>query len=70
LKNGYDPNGNLLSSTDANGHITQTPFNALNEHTSTALPDGTLTETRTYDYAGDLVSLLHFNGKTTTYTYL
>jgi RHS repeat-associated protein len=65
----YDLNGNLISATDANGHITQTPFNALNEQTSTALPDGTLTETRTYDYAGNLVSLLHFNGKTTTYAY-
>ena len=65
----YDPNGNLISTTDAKGHITQTPFNALNEQTSTALPDGTLTETRTYDYAGNLFSLLNFNGKTTAYGY-
>jgi len=33
------------------------------------LPDGTLTETRNYDTAGNLTSLTHFNGVTTTYTY-
>ncbi|HEY2468030.1 MAG TPA: RHS repeat domain-containing protein, partial [Terracidiphilus sp.] len=32
-------------------------------------PDGTLTETREYDTAGNLTSLTHFNGKTTTYAY-
>jgi len=33
------------------------------------LPDGTLTETRNYDAAGNLTALTHFNGVTTSYTY-
>lgn len=33
------------------------------------LPDKTLTETRAYDAAGNLVALTHFNGVTTTYSY-
>jgi YD repeat-containing protein len=33
------------------------------------LPDGSLTESRSYDAAGNLLSLKHFNGYTTTYTY-
>ncbi|HEY1204151.1 MAG: RHS repeat domain-containing protein [Bryobacteraceae bacterium] len=41
----------------------------MNELSSTTLPDGTSTETRTYDYAGNLVSLLNFNNKTTSYGY-
>jgi len=28
-----------------------------------------LTESRNYDLAGNLISLTHFNGKTTKYTY-
>jgi RHS repeat-associated protein len=35
----------------------------------TPLPDPTLTESRTYDAAGNLYQLTHFNGVTTTYTY-
>ena len=31
--------------------------------------NGSLTESRGYDAAGNLISLTHFNGKTTTYTY-
>jgi YD repeat-containing protein len=41
----------------------------FNEPLSKTLPDGSLTETRTYDAAGNLTSLLHFNGFSTTYTY-
>jgi YD repeat-containing protein len=37
--------------------------------TGKTLPDGSLNESRSYDAAGNLVSLKHFNGKTTTYTY-
>jgi len=66
---GYDPNGNLTASTDANGHSTGTVFDFLNELTSTTLPDGALTESRNYDSQGNLLSLLNFNGKTITYGY-
>src|SRR6185437_14720682 len=52
-----------------NGHATQNSFDVLLEPVSKTLPDGSLTETRTYDAAGNLLSLKHFNGVTTTYTY-
>jgi YD repeat-containing protein len=41
----------------------------LNELTQKTLPDGSHTETRTYDSNGNLASVTHFNGVTTTYTY-
>jgi YD repeat-containing protein len=44
-------------------------FDALSRLTSRTLPDGSLKESRLYDPAGNLSSLTHFNGKTTTYTY-
>src|SRR5208337_3257150 len=66
---GYDPLGNLIGLTDANTHTTQNLFNVLNEQVQEILPDQTLTETRSYDAAGNLVSLTHFNGVTTTFTY-
>jgi RHS repeat-associated protein len=51
------------------GHITANSFNAFNELTFKILPDQTHTETRTYDAAGNLYQLTHFNGAVTTYTY-
>ena len=41
----------------------------LTELTSKTLPDGTLTESRTYDNNGNLATVTHFNGAVTTYTY-
>jgi YD repeat-containing protein len=52
--------------TDENGHTTQSVFDALSRLTSRTLPDGSLKESRLYDPAGNLTSLTHFNGKTTT----
>jgi RHS repeat-associated protein len=66
---GYDPLGNLASSSDANSHITMNGYDLLSEITAKTLPDGSLQETRTYDAAGNLKTLTHFNGVTTTYTY-
>ena len=51
------------------GHITANSFDLFGETVQKVLPDGTLTETRNYDTAGNLTSLTHFNGVTTTYTY-
>ncbi len=73
----YDANGNLASRTDANPitlqdanrHTTTNSFDLLGEITGKTLPDGNLTETRHYDQNGNLTSLTHFNGVTTTYTY-
>jgi RHS repeat-associated protein len=48
---------------------TSSNFDLLGELTSKILPDGTLTETRQYDQNGNLSSITHFNGVTTTYTY-
>jgi RHS repeat-associated protein len=66
---GYDPLGNLTGLTDENLHTTRNLFDVMNEPVQKILPDQTLTETRSYDAAGNLVSLTHFNGVTTTYTY-
>ena len=51
------------------GDTTSNAFDALLEQIQKTLPDGTLTETRTYDAAGNLQTLTHFNGAVTTYTY-
>jgi YD repeat-containing protein len=66
---GYDANGNPIVLEDANSHETLQSFDLLSELTGKTLPDGTLTETRTYDNNGNLASVTHFNGVTTTYTY-
>ena len=62
---GYDNLGNQIGQTDENLHTTQQSFDIFNEPISKVLPDGSLTETRNYDLAGNLISLTHFNGKTT-----
>jgi RHS repeat-associated protein len=66
---GYDPLGNLTGLTDERIDTTSNLFNVLNQLTQKTLPDQTLKETRTYDAAGNLQTLTHFNGVTTTYTY-
>ena len=66
---GYDPLGNLTGLTDENLHTTQNLFDLYGEPVQKLLPDSQLTETRQYDTAGNLASLTHFNGVTTSYTY-
>ena len=51
------------------GHVTQNTFNLFSQLTTKTLPDGSLTETRQYDPSGNLISLSHFNGVITSYTY-
>jgi RHS repeat-associated protein len=66
---GYDANSNPIVLQDANLHVTASSFDLANELTAKTLPDSTLTESRNYDPAGNLLSVTHFNGVTTTYTY-
>ena len=66
---GYDPLGNPDSLEDASSHQTIQNFNLLSELTGKTLPDGTLTESRTYDSNGNLHTVNHFNGVSTTYIY-
>jgi YD repeat-containing protein len=66
---GYDAKGNAITLQDANTHTSQQNFDLLGELTNKTLPDGSLTESRQYDNNGNLTSLTHFNGVTTTYTY-
>ena len=61
--------GNLIALSDENRHVTANSFDLFGETVQKVLPDGTLTETRNYDTAGNLTSLTHFNGVTTSYTY-
>ena len=66
---GYDADGNPITLEDANLHTTVSSFDLLGEITAKTLPDATHTETRQYDQNGNLTSLTHFNGVTTTYIY-
>jgi RHS repeat-associated protein len=66
---GYDANGNPMLLEDANTHATVNYFDLADELTQKTLPDGTLSESRTYDNNGNLATATHFNGVTTTYTY-
>ena len=54
---------------DANTHTTASLFDLASEMTQKTLPDGSLTEARTYDNNGNLSTITHFNGVTTTYGY-
>lgn len=59
----------FITFQDANSHTSIEDYDLLSELTQKTLPDGTLTETRTYDNNGNPVTVAHFNGMTTTYTY-
>ena len=59
----------MIALSDENRHITANSFDLFGETVHKVLPDGTLTESRNYDTAGNLTSLTHFNGVATTYTY-
>ena len=64
----YDPDGNLILSTDANDRATSDSFDLLGEPTGRTLPNEANSQTRTSYAAGNLLSLKHFNGDTTTYS--
>ncbi len=66
---GYDVDGNVITSEDANTHTTTESYDLLSEPVATTWPDGTLTESRTYDNNGNLSTVTHFNGTTTMYAY-
>ena len=55
-RHSYDPDGNLTSSTDANGHLTTITYNTLNEPLSVLDPDG-VTSSFGYDEAGNLTDV-------------
>ena len=64
----YDANGNRLTITNGNGHVTTFAYDALNRLTSETDPLGNAWS-YTYDAFGNRVSMTDANGTTTTYTY-
>jgi YD repeat-containing protein len=64
----YDPNGNLISVTDANSHTTTYAYDAANRKTGRTLPLG-MTETFAYDVTNNVTSHIDFRGKTATYNF-
>ena len=72
----YDPNGNAILRTDANGNETTMVYDAANRLIETVHPDNTPhtradnpRATQAYDAAGRLISTTDERGNTTTYTY-
>jgi len=63
-----DEQGNQITQTDANGHITHFAYDTLNRLTDRMLPDGT-SEHRTYDDAGRVKAKSDFTGKIIIYDY-
>ena len=63
----YDANGNLVSSTDGNGHTTTHEYGPGDEQTKVTEPDGTTTETG-YDADGRVISQTDGNRHATKYT--
>jgi YD repeat-containing protein len=51
----YDSNGNKLTDTDANGHVTHYVYGVLNRLTETTYPDST-TSSRTYNFRGNVLT--------------
>lgn len=51
----YDSNGNKLTDTDANGHVTHYVYDVLNRLTQTTYPDST-TSSRTYNFRGNVLT--------------
>ncbi len=65
---GYDVNGNKISQTDAQGHVTSWTYDANSRVTNRTLPAGQ-TESFAYDVAGNLTQKTDFAGKVTSYVY-
>jgi RHS repeat-associated protein len=64
----YDPNRNLVTTQDANGHVTTTTYDLADRPVRVTRPDGTHSDT-SYDAAGHLVRESNGLGQTTTHTY-
>jgi RHS repeat-associated protein len=64
----YDLDGNLASTTDENGNVTQYSYDNRNRRVQTIDPLGNTT-TITYDGDGDLISTTDARKNTTTYSY-
>jgi len=64
----YDPNQNLVRSTDADHHTTTYGYDADNERTSTTRPDGTTLATG-YDANGNVITTTDALSRTTVYVY-
>lgn len=64
----YDNNGNLISSTDAQGRVTSYQYDAANRLVHTTAPDGGVT-TMEYDSRGNLESVTDPRPLQTRYTY-
>jgi YD repeat-containing protein len=65
---GYDYDGDLVASTDPNGHTVSDSYNALNEETSVKNADCDTTDV-TYDGDGNVLTETDGLGHTTSYTY-
>ena len=69
---GYDPDGNLIATTDGDGHVTTYDYNARDELIGMTDPvnQGTGLQTAyTYDADGNLLSVTDPLGHATTYSY-
>lgn len=64
----YDDNGNRLSTTDANGHLTGFSYDSRNRLIKVEYP-GKFTKLFAYDGRGNKVSETDENGNVTSYTY-
>ncbi len=64
----YDPNQNLVRSTDANHHTTAYGYDADNERTTTTRPDGATLATG-YDANGNVITATDALSRITTYSY-
>ncbi len=65
---GYDPDGNLTTVTDANGHRRPSAYNADDEMTKKTNPLGKAAA-YTYDPDGNLSSVTDADGNTNTFAY-
>jgi RHS repeat-associated protein len=63
----YDPNGNLETMTNANGHTIKYTYNADNQRTKVEKPNGATLET-TFDGAGNVTSQTDALEQTTIYS--
>ena len=64
----YDPNGNLLSVTDARGSVTRYTYDVMDRLESRTDPLGR-SESYEYDAAGNLTQFTDRKGQATTFTY-
>ena len=64
----YDPNGNLLSLTDALGHANTFTYDTLNRPLTRKTPLGK-TDTRKYDLAGNLTKFTDRRGQVSKFAY-